>query len=204
MSQFISLLKDLSSKIRDHRHLDPFSFDLIAISKLDSDKVLELHSETKDIQLIHCHEFWELTEDIYKHLMLKTVSKELYEYFKQVRRSELNSIEFIYEFKPWKEFIISDSNGTEIQLDLKTEYAEDQIQRFLDQLRISDKNWISDLYDFDYKFNFESEVEAIFRDLVFTLWKQLKSKNPTKIAATIQEKNGGSFTYNLDSGEVVK
>lgn len=204
MSQFINLLKDLSSKIRDHNHLDPFSFDLIVISELTADKVLELHTETKDIELIQCHEFWELTEDIYKHLMLKTVTNELKVYFEQIQDSEPKSIQFMYEFKPWKEFIISDSNGTEIHLDLKTEYAEDQIQRFLDQLRISDNNWVSDLYDFDYKFNFESEVEAIFRDLVFTLWKQLKSKNPTKIAATIQEKNGGSFTYNLDSGEVVK
>jgi hypothetical protein len=199
MTAFLNSIQTLTQQIRKDQSLDPFSFDLIQLANVSDKERSLIQEEVKDIKLIHVDEFWEFTEEIYKRLMLKTISQDLYDFFMKLQTSLNESLEITYEFKSWKTFVLKSSNGQETQLTLQTLYAEHQIQNLLNHLGIQDPTWINDLYDFDYKFNFESEVESLFRNLAFDCWEKVKIKIHNQQKATIKEVNGGSFTYDLNT-----
>jgi hypothetical protein len=204
MTRFLNSIQTLTQHIQENNSLDSFSFDLIQLANLSDKERSQIQQEVKDIELIHVHEFWELTEEIYKRLMLPTITQELQDYFSQLQKLSNKFVEITYEFQPWKEFVLRSSHSQETKLILKTSYAESQIQKLLNYLGIQDKTWLNDLYDFDYKVNFESEVEALFRDLAFDCWERAKSETQSQLKASIKEVNGGSFTYDLDTREVIK
>ena len=195
MRTFIKSLETLTQQIQENNSLDPLSFDLIQLANLSDDDLSKIKSEVKGIELIHMHEFWELTEEIYKRLMLKTIAQELQNYFEELQKTTEKSLEISYQFHPWKVFILNSSKSQETKLRLQTAYAEKQIQNLLSHLGIHDKTWINDLYDFDYKFNFESEVESRFRGIAFDCWKSSKSKTQSQLKACIKEENRRSHTY---------
>lgn len=202
MVTFLKFIKTLTQHLQSNKTLDPYSFDLIQLASISKKDLSLLKKETKNLQLINCHEFWELTEEIYKHLMLPTIGEKLQAYFIQLQKEATDDLKIQYQFHPWKEFQLTSSNGTAVTHELQTKYAENQIQSFLDALGVQDSNWKDDLYDFDYKFNFESEVERLFRDIAFECWEQAKSITQSEIQATLKEVNGGSQVYDLGTGEV--
>lgn len=199
MQNFPKYLKNLPQIIQEDNSLDPFSFELISLANLSNDDLSKTKEEVKDIELIHCDEFWELTEEIYKRLMLPTISQELQEFFTQLQETSSKPLQLSYQFFPWQEFKLTTANYDSKVFKLRTKYAEQQIQTFLDHLEIKDQNWINDLYDFDYKFNFESEVESLFRELAFDAWKVAKENTQGNTKATLTEANGGSHIYDLDT-----
>jgi hypothetical protein len=134
--------------------------------------------------------------------MLPTVKEELQAYFVKLQKEFKEPLVIQYDFHPWKKFVLTHNNSNPMTLQLHTEYAENQIQSFLDRLEIKDATWKENLYDFDYKFNFESEVETIFRHIAFECWNKARSATQSKIHATLKEANGGSHMYDLDTGKV--
>jgi len=199
MNDFLKSLKILTTRVQENNSLNPFSFDLISLSNLPEDKLTKIKKEVLGIELVHCDEFWELTEHIYKQLILPTISKELQEYFVALQTSTSEVLQVSYQLIPWKEFQLITSNSNPRTFTLQTEHAEKQIQLFLDYFNIKDSNWMEDLYDFDYKFNFESEVESLFRELAFDAWKVAKENTQSNTKATLTEANGGSHIYDLDT-----
>ncbi len=200
MKQFIKSLQELTKVIQRNEQLDPSNFDLIKLANLSDEALFQIRSEVEDIELIHCHEFSDLTEEIYKRFMIPTVSKELKAFLKKINSNEMKPVSLIYEFHPWKEFLLETSDSSSRNLILNTAYAEEQIQEFLNHLQIADKSWIEELYDFDYKFNFETEVETVFRELVLECWQEVMQDKTDKVSGTIQEMNGGSHVYDLNTG----
>ncbi|MEE4247458.1 MAG: hypothetical protein V2I33_18775 [Kangiellaceae bacterium] len=204
MQVFLNSIQTLIKHIQENNSLDSFSFDLITLVNVSKDNLSKIQQEVKDMELIHVHEFWELTEEVYKRLMLRTIAQELQDYFSQLQKLSNKFVEITYEFQPWKEFVLRSSHSQETKLTLKTSYAENQIQNLLIHLGVQDQTWLNDLYDFDYKFNFESEVEALFRGLAFDCWRKAKSATQCQLNASLKEIDGGSFTYDLDTREVIK
>jgi len=202
VTTFIKSINNLTQLIQQGLSLDPFSFELISLADISEDKLVIIKKEAEGIELIHCDVFWELTEEIYKGLMLPTISQELQQHLESLQTTSEDSVEILYELKPWTEFHLSTSDSDSTVISMQTEYAEDQIQSLLDFLNIKDTTWKDDLYDFDYKFNFESEVEALFRNIAFECWSKAKSITQSEIHATIKEANGGSHLYDLGTGEV--
>ena len=203
METFLKSLSSLTQLIRENNSLDPFSFDLISLANLSEEDLYTIKEEIKDIELIHINEFWDLTEIIYKNLMLKTISKDLTDYFLKIQSREQKTIEVSYQFVPWKAFVVSSSDSDQTTISLQTDYAEIQIQQFLDYLEINDNSWKEDLYDFDYEFNFESELESIFRGIAFECWKETAQQTKNQLKATLQESNGGSHIYDLNTRQRV-
>ncbi len=203
MEIFLKSIKTLTKYIQSTKTLDPFAFELIQQANISKVELSQIKNQVLNIELIHCHEFWELTEEIYKRLMLPTIAKELQAYFVKLQKEAKISFEIQYQFHPWNEFQLTTSNSTSVTLKLQTAYAENQIQSFLDYLEIKDANWKEDLYDFDYKFNFESEVEELFRTIAFDCWRKAKSITQSEIHAMIKEANGGSYVYDLGTGKVI-
>jgi hypothetical protein len=134
--------------------------------------------------------------------MLPTVKEELQAYFVKLQKEFKEPLVIQYDFHPWKKFVLSTNNSNPMTLQLHTKYAENQIQSFLDHVEIKDATWKENLYDFDYKFNFESEVESIFRDIAFECWNKARSVTQNRIRATLKEANGGSHMYDLGTGKV--
>lgn len=200
MKQFIKSLQELTKVIQRNEDIDPSNFDLIKLANLSDEALFQIRSEVEDIEFIHCHEFWDLTEEIYKRFMIPTVSKELKTFLEQLNSNEMKPVSLIYEFHPWKEFLLETSDPSSRNLILNTAYAEEQIQEFLTHLQIADKSWIEELYDFDYKFNFETEVETVFRELVFECWQEVMQDKTDKVSGTIQEMNVGSHVFDLNTG----
>ncbi|MEQ6124193.1 hypothetical protein AAON49_08345 [Pseudotenacibaculum sp. MALMAid0570] len=199
MKLFIASLEKLTKIIRENTHIDPFSFNLINLLNESKEEVTQIQKETKGIQLVEIDEFWDLTEEIYKKLMLRTIETDLSTFFKQLQKNPPSShIEMRYQLFPWQLFSLT-FDHIKKEFPLNAEYAESQIQQLLDLFQIKDSNWINDLYDFDYKFNFQSQIEQLFRELLFSCWKEIKTKTNSKITASIQEINGGSYVYDLDT-----
>lgn len=121
--------------------------------------------------------------------MLKTITKELEDYFVELQNLVKKSVEITYQLIPWKESLLKSSHEQEVNLILQTNYAENQIQNLLNHLGIQDNTWHDDLYNFDYKFNFESEVEALFREILFTTWNRIIPKIPVSYDL-VKETNG--------------
>lgn len=201
MEQFTELLKKLTKIIRDDNTLTGSSFDIIELAGLSKDQVQQIRTEVKDIELIHIDAFWDLTEQIYKVLMLKTIKPHLLMFFKnkQETTSEM-FLEIEYEFLPWHSFLVSVKNQTKKKkFELRTKHSEIQIQTLLDLFQIKDSEWLNDLYDFDYSFNFQSEIESLFREIAFSCWCQAKETTKVKTIGFISEFRGGSYLYNLDT-----
>lgn len=205
MKQFINSLKHVIKIIQENSDIEENSFDLIALSNLQDIELQQIREEVANIKLVDVDEFWDLTELIYKKLTLKTILPELCSYFKStlITRTQ-KPIEITYQFNHWFHFILKANNSTNVHLYMKKDHAEKQLQNLLDYLQIKDLDWKNHLYDFDYAFNFESEIEALFRELSFLCWEKAKKETNTNIKGYIQEYNGGSHMYDLDDGSIMK
>lgn len=207
MQQFISLLKKLTKVIQEDKTLDANSFDLLSLVAIDSDSILQLREETSGQKVSNIDEFWDLTEEIYKNLMLKTIIPGLQEYCKEIQyNTDQKWLKIVYTFSPWDKFLVRIDNDRDLQvqqrvISIEPAYAENQIASFLDFFQIDDANWYDDLYDFDYAFNFQSQIESLFHDLVCSCWQEVKTKTGATIIGFIEESNGGSYIFNLDTGE---
>lgn len=205
MKNFVYILEQLTQTIQQDDSFDVYAFDLISLLNLTDAELTEIRAAVQEVELIHVDEFWELTEAIYKHLMLPTITPDLQKYFTELQQSSHKVVQVLYQLHPWKTFQLQATNLEKetiltSKLTLNTIYAEMQIQRFLDHLHIEDKSWKNELYDFDYAFNFESTVETLFRTLAFTSWQKAKGLTNAQTSGFIVERQGGSHTYDLDNG----
>lgn len=208
MKNFVQILQQLTQTIQNREDLAPFAFNLVSLVKITDKERSQLKLEAQDIELIHVDAFWELTEVIYKKLMLPTIATDLQDYFFQLQQVSHKKLKITYEFILWEKFrLITTSLEKEALLTrivkLETTYAEEQLEKFLNHIGINDTSWKSELYDFDYAFNFESTIETLFRDLAFVCWQKSKEQTKTKTIGCISEVKGGSYTYNLDNGTTI-
>lgn len=206
MELFIKSLEKLTKKIQEDSNLGAFSFDLVDLLNATQQEVVQIHKEVKGIEIIAVDEFWDLTEEIYKRLMLKTIEKGVTNFFIKVHESNFsNSIVISYKFTLWDKFTLAVENtGLSDELLIDFEYGENQIEKLLDHLQVNDPRWYQGLYDFDYSFNFESTVESLFRELAFNCWQKIKPEYNRHTRTFIREYNGGSHTYDLDTGNIKK
>lgn len=203
MKTFLKYINLLTQKAKEE-NLDPFTFNLAKLIEPSENELKQIHKETKGIEMVAIDLFWELTEEVYKKLMLRTIEKDLEEFFIQVQSLDKQDLFIEYSFSPWDKFRINVRNTSlEQDFELKLEYAEDQIKKLLEYLDIDDPHWYQDLYDFDYKFNFETEVETLFREIVFEAWKKAMITTSHVDSGSIQEINGGSYIYDLNTGNVI-
>lgn len=208
MEQFTSILKQLTERIQLDNTLDGNTFDLCSLVEIDENQIAEIQKETKGIEMSTIDEFWDLTEEIYKNLILETITPDLFAYFKKVQQTSTQKyLKIIYTFSPWETFELRSKNGENTNelinmtsISMKSDHAEDQIQSLLNFLRIDDPTWYHGLYDFDYSFNFQSHVESLFHDLAFSCWKNAKKETGSAVYGFIAESNGGSYTFSLDTG----
>lgn len=224
METFLKSIKKLTQHLQSNKALDPFAFDLILLADVSSEEHSQIKKEVKNIQLIHCHEFWELTEEIYKQLMLKTTFsaniKFLKDVIKQCFFENLNDsenkpkvdLEITFSLRQWKAFKLKSyyrnpknelQEGPQTIVQVNTRYAELQIQKLLDLFDIKDTTWRDFLYDFDYAYNFETEIETLYRKLMFFSWKASVQK-AWRYHGVIKEANGGSHVYDLNTGKICK
>lgn len=209
MEQFINLLRQLTKIIQEDKTLDGTSFDLLSLVAIDPGKISQIKNEIAELEISTIDEFWDLTEEIYKNLMLKTISQDLYEYFKKVQStSDQKWTKQVYTFYPWDRFELKSesvdakvTSNYQTMVNMKLEHAENQITSFLDFFQISDATWYHGLYDFDYSFNFQSQIEALFHELSYSCWKEAKKETGTTLFGFIAESNGGSYTFSLDTGQ---
>lgn len=227
MQLFKRVLQRLSQRILNDSELNVYSFDLLKLLALTDAELTQIKRELKGVELIHVDEFWELTEIIYKILGLKTIKPHLAAFFHEAistgfidaylasNEASLKVLHFDYTFHLHDCFSITSTPevafyGEEKTTSFKTlkkdiylelEYAESQIKKLVSHFSIEDTNWFEALYDFDYKFNFESEIESLFRELAFSSWRLAASKTLFVVHAFLKERNGGSYTYDLDTGE---
>lgn len=201
MKQFVLSIQKLSKIIQDDQSLVEQTYDFVDLLQLSESELEQIRKEVVDIKLIDSNDFWDLTEEVYKSLILKTIQLDLLRYFKKLQENQTFIIR--YNLHPWHKFSLTAENienpekKHSVVLEMKTSYAEKQLQTLLDHFQIKGGSWKDDLYDFDYHFNFESVVETLFRELVFECWKEVK---PNTISF-ITEINGGSYTYDLSNGE---
>ncbi len=208
MEQFINLLEQLTKIIQEDKTLDGTSFNLLSLVAIDPDKISQIKNETAGQEVSTIDEFWDLTEEIYKNLMLKTIAPNLQQYFNKVQlTSDQEWLKFGYTFSPWDRFEIRSEgivnkpeSDYHIMIHMELAHAENQIASFLDFLQIEDPTWYHGLYDFDYSFNFQSQVELLFHDLAFSCWQETKKETGATISGFIAESNGGSYTFSLDTG----
>ncbi len=203
MEEFTKLIKRLTEIVQNNKTLDGNSFDLVDLARLSKEQILKIKAETVNIQLIQIDFFWDLTEEIYKVLMLNTINEDLCEFFKKLQReANVAHLKFVYKFSPWnsftvslkdqiqrKEFVLNNSNG------------EEQIQKLLNLLDIKDRTWIQDLYDFDYSFNFQSQIEWLFQDLAMGCWQEAKKVTRYTGFGFISESSEGSHIMSMDNGD---
>ena len=202
MELFVKSIEKLTKKIQEDNNLDPLSFDLIQLLNLAPNEIQQIQKEISGIGLVHLDEFWDLTENIYKILMLKTIKPDLSKFFKNLQETYPTSrIEIEYYFSHWDSFSLSVKNSSlKKEIPLETKHAENEIQKLIDLLQMKDSNWLDELYNFDYKFNFKSEIEERFHQIAFSCWQEIKAETNSNSTGSIIEINGGSYLYDLDTG----
>lgn len=202
MELFVKSIEKLTKKIQEDNNLALLSFDLIQLLNLTPNEIQQIQKEISGIGLVHLDEFWDLTENIYKILMLKTIIPDLSKFFKNLQKTYPTShIEIEYYFSDWTLFSLSMKNSSlKKEIPLITKYAENEIQKLIDLFQIKDSNWLDELYNFDYKFNFKSEIEERFHQIAFSCWRTVKAETDSNITGSIIEMNGGSYLYDLDTG----
>ena len=206
MELFVKSIEKLTKKIQEDNNLDSLSFDLIQLLNLTENEIQQIQKEVSGIELVHLDEFWDLTENIYKILMLKTIKPKLSDFFKNLQETYPSShIEIEYYFSHWDSFLLSMKNSSfKKETPLETKHAENEIQKLLDLFQIKDHSWLDELYNFDYKFNFKSEIEERFHQIAFSCWQTTKTETNSNSTGSIIEINGGSYLYDLDTGNKKK
>ena len=202
MELFDKSIEKLTKKIQEDNNLDSLSFDLTQLLNLTPNEIQQIQKEISGIELVHLDEFWDLTENIYKILMLKTIKPDLSKFFKNLQETyPTPHIEIEYYFSDWTLFSLSIKNSSlKKEISLITKYAENEILKLLDLFQIKDPSWLDELYNFDYKFNFKSEIEERFHQIAFSCWQETKAETSSNSTGSIIEINGGSYLYDLDTG----
>lgn len=201
MKLFVHSLQKLTKIIQNDPSLYEQTQSFVDLLTLSNTELEQIRKEVTSVELVDCDDFWDFTEEVYKSLMLKTIQLSLLQYFKTLEKDTSFLIE--YTFVPWHRFKLTAKTVDQAEekyiavLQMKAKDIETQLQKLLDHFQIKDTKWLEDLYDFDYHFNFESEVETCFRELAFSCWKQAKAD----ALGFISEANGGSYTYDLSSGK---
>ena len=206
MNQLKKSLSQLRKVISESPRLNENSINLLSLLEIKDRELQEIREKEKNTDLIHIDEFWNLTEVLYTKFILKTIKEDLFNFFKKILLDHTSKVlEVNFQFFPWNQFslFVNDlhDNYSIDKADFYTNpnHIENQLQNLIDYFNIKDSNWKDHLYDFDYSFNFQTEVEKIFLTIAFSCWQKAKKETGSNVVGLIRELNGGSYIYDLDT-----
>lgn len=179
---------------------------------------------TKGIDINDFDYFWELRDDLFKSIIIKSFEPQIISFFKKAHtdqfiyknnseKESLKVIDMYYHFYSDEIYLFIEpsydyySDGKIKRLELHLKYDSEEFEKLLIQ--------ILDLWQIDYSsfkeedsyesiWDSELEISEFFLEQLFLQWSNIKKQTKSKLIGFISYATGGLYTYDLDNQKEVK
>ncbi|MDP2542234.1 hypothetical protein CSC81_13495 [Tenacibaculum discolor] len=228
-------LKQLLSKLRYRNQIkNSIALDFKVLNKsgkleifklyLSKKKINQQIKVTKGIDIYEFNYFWELRNDLFKSIILKSFEPQIKEYLKKIHKDEfiytdknekksLKVISMYYHFYDDEIYVFVEPNydyypddkikRLELYLKYDSNEFEKSLIQILDLWQLDYSSFTEDNY-YESIWDFELEIDSFFLEFMFKHWSEIKKETNSDLIGFITYATRGLYTYDLDNKSEVR